>query len=276
MLDCFSQEHPAQRRENRNAAVRKAASKIMLHGGLKDANLHHAQWQPHCEKPVPVHMATHARGDGRQSAEIALKAPCRKCELCLAIKKLTWQTRVSVEMSRTPYNYFCTLTYSDLHLAGCMMASDAYRGADDEQRLQRSMYHHVQLFFKRLRKGRSAAAKERGLARFSGSRAERRWYERRQLFSPLSFRYFAIFELGSKTNRPHYHLILHSERWLDPQILSSEWRSRSEFDLVRTPDRAASYLSKYVTKSHLVRPKASQEYGYVPAPPRTLDPEAFI
>lgn len=84
-------------------------------------------------------------------------------------------------------------------------------------------------------------------------------------FQGFPFRYFGIGELGDEGGRLHFHLALHTERWITPEIFLNEWRSRTAAELVRSVDGYAGYASKYITKDiSLGRVRASKNYGVIP------------
>lgn len=106
-----------------------------------------------------------------------LELPCRKCVGCRLSKSREWANRVIMEQTYHGSSWFLTLTYDDQHLrpampvdssTGEILSVHATLVKDDLQR-----------FFKRLRKN-----------------------------SKQKIRYFASGEYGSKTYRPHYHLLI--------------------------------------------------------------------
>ena len=104
-----------------------------------------------------------------------LNIPCGKCYECLLSRARNWQFRTSVEALDYPNNTcFLTLTYDDKHLPRTYLGIPTLR------------YKDVQLFIKRLRK---------------------------EIY-PKKIKYFCGAEYGSKTFRPHYHLILYG--YTDP------------------------------------------------------------
>lgn len=103
--------------------------------------------------------------------------PCGKCVICTEKKANEWVSRAMAE-SQMSINipYFVTLTYNDLFLPSNGVRKRA-----------------VQLFLKRLRIN---------ISRLVGA--------------SLNIRFFLCSEYGSKTKRPHYHLLLWNIPNLDP------------------------------------------------------------
>lgn len=88
-----------------------------------------------------------------------VEVPCGKCPECVRAYKYSWVGRCLAEAETTPYSYFVTLTYDDLHV------------------ISRPEKKEMQNFINRLRKF-------------------------------IKCRYLAVGELGTLSNRAHYHLIL--------------------------------------------------------------------
>lgn len=128
-----------------------------------------------------------------------------------------------------------TLTFSPIHLAGTL----ARAKSPDLKDVERSAYGEVQKFLKRLRKA-----------------------------VPRSkVRYLAIYERGEESGRSHYHLLLHEvgERPVTKAVLERQWPSHVHARLVDTSSgHAAGYVTKYLTKSIDISPRASNGYGRAP------------
>lgn len=110
----------------------------------------------HGKRPV------HFRRPGVPFENIDL--PCGQCIKCRLLKAQHWSARMDHEAREHDDNCFITLTYDDDHLP--------YGGT--------LVKHHLQDFFKRLRKR----------------------------IAPNKVRYYACGEYGDETDRPHYHAIL--------------------------------------------------------------------
>lgn len=104
----------------------------------------------------------------------AIHIPCGRCPNCLQSRARDWTTRIYLESTLYPAesNWFLTLTYDDEHLPRNSFGTGILKP------------EHLQLFLKSLRKK---------LQRKYG------WDH---------IRFYAAGEYGSKSFRPHYHLIL--------------------------------------------------------------------
>lgn len=225
----YFEERPEDR------ATRSFARKIALRGGQISRSEFVAPWKPACDRPATVGRRIRAGGLDR-SIEVQALVPCRKCERCLQIRQCQWKDRALIEIERSKRTWFLTLTFNDIHLAGCKAKATQEVGADPTERLEKACYRDVQKYLKRLR------------AKFSG----------------LKFRYLAVFELGEKTGRPHYHLLIHEvgQRPVSQRELDNDWPSFINARLVaKAADGAAVYVTKYATKSVIFRIRASGAYG---------------
>lgn len=95
--------------------------------------------------------------------------PCGRCIMCKKMKALDWTIRLKHEnATHQGRSVFITLTYSDINLPFDLKGNPCLKERD------------VQLFMKKLRKR----------------------------YSSFKFKYFYCAEYGTRTNRPHYHMIL--------------------------------------------------------------------
>lgn len=162
-----------------------------------------------------------------------MHVPCRRCAKCLQFRQMKWRERALLEVEQSPRTWFVTLTFSPVHLAGVLSEAALLKKGTEFERTQVAAYRHVQRYFKRLRKS-------------------------------VRFRYLAVYELGSKTGRSHYHLLIHElDRPMPKSLLERLWLSNVHARLIDKGPRsgAASYITKYTIKHHSVRMKSSSNYG---------------
>lgn len=226
-------DYQAYEKEMRSRdVVRNLQVKAALKGGAVSRYQAGFKWSPYCDNPQRMFRGSERNWD--MVSEVWIDGlPCRRCEKCLRFRALRWRDRMGLEMLRAKRTWFGTITFAPEHLAGIIFESMGSKHADRERAIDDAAYRHLQRYFKRLRKG--------------GNR----------------FRYFACFELGEKTGRPHYHVLIHElgPRPIFQKTLDEQWRSFTMFSLVRNSRASANYVSKYLTKSFSVRPRASQSYG---------------
>lgn len=215
---------------SKDRGTRKLAAKLALRGHQVTASEVVDTTQPYCDDPVHVHRSIRAGGLDRSLAVTAYR-PCRRCSKCLQFRAMQWRERAMAEIESAPRTWMVTLTFSPVHLAGIL----AECGGDHSPRaIDAAAYRHVQRFFKRIRK----TTRQR-------------------------FRYFAVFERGEETGRAHYHVLMHEiGRPISKAMIERQWRSHVHCRLVASTRGAASYVSKYATKSLDVRVRASSHYGH--------------
>ena len=226
-----TKDHLADPRERADRATQRLAGKLALRGKVEGFTAF-STWAVYCDDPVTVFRGTSKAYDSAP-VEAVLLVPCRKCAKCLQFRQMKWRERALVECARSPRTWFVTLTFSPVHMAG-VLAEASMLGGTSDRLIERAAFRHVQRYFKRLRK--------RGVA----------------------FRYLAVYERGEKTGRSHYHLLLHNtgDRPILKVLLEDNWRSFIHARLVASDaGGAASYVTKYATKSFDIRPRASVNYG---------------
>lgn len=240
------------------SSAKRLASRIALMGGNRVNGAWEAPWRPSCDNPVEVRVSSPRTDRGRWTTatlrpyDVLMLVPCRKCEQCLRIRQMQWRTRILRELDRAVYAYFITLTFSPAHMAG-VLAEAQQRRQQGRTAVEGAAYRHVALYLKRLRKGRTASS--RGAAKDSLGRT-------RQRFDGISLRFFAAMEYGEENGRLHFHLLVHTQRYVPPEIFTGEWRSRADAQLVRSREGCATYVSKYLTKEQTPgRARASIKYG---------------
>lgn len=139
-----------------------------------------------------------------------VNVPCGKCNYCLATKRSQWSLRLRRELWKCDSAVFLTLTYSEDHIPINSLGLPELR--KDE----------FQKFMKRLRK----AAKKSKL------------------------RYYAVGEYGSKTERPHYHVILFNLPLDDFRVVEKAWPvGHCHFGTVT--DASIHYVTKYVIQKEI-------------------------
>ena len=215
----------------KDRATRSMAAGVALRGGQLSRTQFHDPGVPYCDTPEPVLRYIRAGGSDRP-LEVTAFRPCRRCAKCLQFRQLQWRERCLNEIEHSPRTWLVTLTFDPHHLAGILFeaARFSHLGTAAEDR---AAYSHVQKYLKRLRKAASARC-----------------------------RYMFVFERGEETGRPHYHALLHEvDRPISKRLIEANWRSNVHARLVKSGRGSASYVTKYLTKSLDVRPRASAGYG---------------
>lgn len=143
-----------------------------------------------------------------------MTVPCGKCNWCLAIKRADWSFRIRQEMKVSSSAYFLTMTYNDEHIR--------FESGDVKYEIPTLCKRDVQLYLKRLRK-----VNNDGL------------------------RYYAVGEYGSRTQRPHYHVILFNHDHnlvavLDEWYCENSLKPLGEVRVGSVTPASIHYVTKYV------------------------------
>ena len=163
--------------------------------------------------------------------------PCGKCLGCRMDYAKTWSCRLLCELETQPkdsQSWFLTLTYDDLSVPLI------YQGIEPHMSLNKS---HVSAFMKNLRAKVHRERKSQGL-------------------DDIKIRYYAAGEYGSKTFRPHIHMILFNCPIPDLTFKSldksnnvhyySKWLERiwsfGAIDIGRVTPESCAYTARYCCK----------------------------
>ena len=127
-----------------------------------------------CPTPISIKDKSDANPKGKASKRI--QVPCGRCGNCRRARRNQWAFRLKQELKDSENAYFITLTYSDETLP-------EFINYDSGEVQSNLVKEDLQKFIKRLREKQYRQTKER------------------------KFRYYAVGEYGTQTDRAHYHLI---------------------------------------------------------------------
>lgn len=144
-----------------------------------------------------------------RNEERPIMVPCGKCPACLSNRRNDWSFRLQQEHKASKSAYMVTLTYDDKHVP-----------ADGSVHVE-----HLQLYFKRLRQ-----------------------HHERGGFGKNNIRYYAVGEYGTKTRRPHYHILLFN---CPESIIRKAWKDKNGTDVGfvhvgRVTGASVAYVTKYI------------------------------
>lgn len=164
-----------------------------------------------------------------------ISVPCGKCYQCVSKKRHQWTFRLYQQLkSSTKGCYFVTLTYDNEHIP--------YKSVlDDNDEYLYSLWcfnkHHVSDFVRSLRDRIRYKGKLQGIPKV-------------KLKDYTNFKYFCASEYGSKTHRPHYHIL-----FFDVDLLPSDFeniiRKNWYYGFVQVDylnDARLWYTTKYILK----------------------------
>lgn len=138
-----------------------------------------------------------------------MSVPCSRCAACLSRKREEWSFRLKQQLKVSTSCIFITLTYKEENLP------------INENGVASVNKRDVQLFFKRLRK--NSNQKE--------------------------LKYYLSSEYGTKTFRPHYHIVLFD--LINTDLILTSW-GLGNIKVDKINDARISYTTKYcITKSKI-------------------------
>lgn len=225
--------------------------------------------------------------DGKIPVWLVMEVPCRKCDNCLARRMRYWSIRAVSEFRVAQRTWFGTLTVGPKAMSAalnrarmCVAANQSVDAATGEflnddfdklspeqraARLHRQFSPEITRYLKRVRKGalpyelwpwRTVACAMYGVKLICKFRHWEAW--------ETQFRFICVAELGKKTGRLHYHMLMHEQpgtKAVRRALISNQWAlGYTDWKLCNSPSQA-SYVCKYLTKSLLVRVRASKDYG---------------
>jgi hypothetical protein len=156
--------------------------------------------------------------------DLDFRVPCGKCLPCQKKRRSEWSLRLEHEYLFSDSAFFITLTYNDVHIP---------RTKEGYQTLHKK---HLQDYIKRLRNDHvKYVSKTLNISK----------KEVKHRAKPL--RYYAVGEYGSKTRRPHYHLILFNMDIGNIAPLQNQWK-KGFTDVGTVTASSINYVTKYMFK----------------------------
>lgn len=160
------------------------------------------------------------------ACERGLRFPCGCCQPCLEKKRSDWNYRVKQENRHALSSFVLTLTYDEEHLPTRENSEGIHIPTLDKK--------HVQDFVKRLRRRIQYRVQSGNLPK-----------ETRRPEYGLQVRYYAVGEYGSKTDRPHYHIILWNVPRYDIDRIAEVWTEGGVY-VDDVDDATIQYVLKYM------------------------------
>jgi len=165
--------------------------------------------------------------------DVPFPIPCGKCIPCQKKRRRDWSYRLQCEFNTSDSAHFITLTYDDIHIP---------LTEDGQQNLKRK---DLQNYIKRIRRDNE---------KFLSKEYNTPIKQLKDIAKPI--RYYAVGEYGSKTMRPHYHIILFN---YDPRNLApilDQWKDTTSnirlghVDIGDVTSASINYITKYINKPH--------------------------
>jgi hypothetical protein len=168
--------------------------------------------------------------------DVDFRVPCGKCIPCKKKRRADWTLRLEHEYQGSDSAYFITLTYDEIHVPKVN-----YQGIQTE--VLTLKVKHLQNYIKRLRNSHVLyVSRELGITKS----------EVKNVSKPI--RYYAIGEYGTKTHRPHYHILLFNYDIANTQAIISQWKNTDtnipfgHVDIGYVSGASINYVTKYMFK----------------------------
>jgi hypothetical protein len=178
---------------------------------------------------VPDIIAT-ACSNSIKLKDIEFRIPCGKCLNCKKKRRSDWSLRLEHEYLYSDSALFITLTYNDASIP-------RNRGIATLNKKD------LQDYIKRLRNSHVAyVSRELGIRK-----SEVKNYSKQ-------IRYYAVGEYGSKTNRPHYHILLFNYDVANLKPIEAQWKNTQTghplgfVDIGKVSSASINYTTKYMFK----------------------------
>lgn len=236
-------------RVHRLEATRQVVAHALSRGG-EFVSLTQYRWDlaGNCTAPVPVLMEGRAdtrKGERGLPLDLQLETRCRRCRNCLRYRAWVWRERCQVEVHAAFRTWFGTLTLRpEEHYRAELVAAARLRARG--------------VTFENLSPSEQFSERHATI-----TQEVTRWLKRIRKVSGAKLRFCLVAE-EHKSGLPHYHILIHEVRFDQPvtkRQLQEQWRlGFTQFKLVQD-DRAAAYVTKYLTKSVQARVRASLHYG---------------
>jgi hypothetical protein len=178
---------------------------------------------------VPDIIAT-ACSNSIKLKDIEFRIPCGKCLNCKKKRRSDWSLRLEHEYLYSDSALFITLTYNDASIP-------RNRGIATLNKKD------LQDYIKRLRNSHVAyVSRELGIRKSEVKNHSKQ------------IRYYAVGEYGSKTNRPHYHILLFNYDVANLKPIEAQWKNTQTghplgfVDIGKVSSASINYTTKYMFK----------------------------
>lgn len=185
---------------------------------LDDYGLAPATVSTACEKPISI-------------KDLEFKVPCGKCLLCLKKKRSDWSLRLEHEYLDSDSAFFITLTYNEEYIPRTKHGIHTLHKKHIQNYIKRLRNDHVKYVTKQLK-------------------IEKKYVKEYS----KKIRYFAVGEYGSKTERPHYHILLFNYDIANLAPIASQWKNTNtgnsfgHVDIGTVNGSSINYVTKYMFK----------------------------
>jgi len=163
--------------------------------------------------------------------DLDFRVPCGKCLPCQKKRRSEWSLRLEHEFLYSDSAFFITLTYDDYNIPKTKENYKTLKKTDLQSYIKRLRNDHVKYVTKELNISKKQV---------------------KNVSKPI--RYYAVGEYGTKTRRPHYHLILFNYDITNLAPLTNQWKNTKTgyklgfADIGTVTSASINYVTKYMFK----------------------------
>lgn len=182
--------------------------------------------------------------------DVDFKVPCGKCLPCQKKRRSDWSLRLEHEYLFADSAFFVTLTYND---ASVPRTKEGYLTLNKK---------HLQHYIKRLRNDN---------VHYLSKTYKVPKKEVKNVSKPI--RYYAIGEYGSKTRRPHYHILIFNYDINNITPIRDQWKNTQtgikygHVDIGTVSGASINYVTKYMFKYHGKKDKRVKPFSLMSKKP---------
>lgn len=195
-------------------------------------------------KFLPDYLQTGCLNSFRKDG-IDIPLNCGKCLPCKAKRRSDWSFRLQQEYNGADSAFFITLTYNEMFLPKTDLFEYVDKDTGEIMSIRTSTLNkiHVQKYIKRLRNDH---------VRYVSDQLKIPKSEVKNVSKPV--RYYLVGEYGSKTRRPHYHLLLFNYDIANLAPITDQWKctttkmSYGHVDIGTVTGASIDYVTKYMHK----------------------------
>lgn len=155
-----------------------------------------------------------------------INVPCAKCNFCLQNRRQDWAFRMMQEAKESQSAYFLTLTYNP--------ESITIKCDEDGWPIGFTLVKKELMIFQKTIKRAQMRLLKKG-------------------YQDMKIRYYSVGEYGSKTQRPHYHMVifnLHEDILID--LANGRFWDKGRIHIGNVKPESCSYVAKYLIDAEVL------------------------
>lgn len=181
--------------------------------------------------------------------DLDFRVPCGKCLPCQKKRRSDWSLRLEHEYMFSDSAFFITLTYDEYNLPRTTEGYPTLYKKDVQNYIKRLRNDHIKYVQKHFKVSKKDV--------YNHSK---------------KIRYYAVGEYGTKTRRPHYHLLLFNYDIANLAPLTNQWKNTKGYkmghvDIGTVTGSSINYVTKYMFKDHYKKDKRIKPFSLMSKKP---------